>query len=283
LIPIYYINVAAQTARRRFMERQCAALGLVAARFEAVTQPSAEDVRRYCNPYTRRPLLLPELACSLSHWSLAKRIAEGDARFGVIFEDDALLSTELPRFLAAFEVYERRLDIVKLETSTEWLRMHPSHDHEFGGIKLTRCFSISAGAGGYILSRRAAAEIVRRRHLMLSRPYDHALFHPHRILAHAGLVTRFAVPALCVQSSLVGGPLASAMGRESIERPQPAPWFRAARTFVNALERDVIDGPQRLWHQFVDKAEKQMTALAGEPVATAETQTAGPKAGGALA
>jgi GR25 family glycosyltransferase involved in LPS biosynthesis len=98
---LYYINCDQHVQRRRAMERQLRAQGLVGERVECITRG---DV---INRKTRRELAMggitgyidglriTELAITLSHIAAYNRIARGTSEYGVIVEDDAIL---LPDF-----------------------------------------------------------------------------------------------------------------------------------------------------------------------------------------
>jgi len=87
-----YINLAASTGRRTAMQAQLRALGMDwVQRFEAVpAQPAAHG--------GGQPIAATERACFESHARLAGQMAAPG--FGLVLEDDALLSDALPAMLA---------------------------------------------------------------------------------------------------------------------------------------------------------------------------------------
>ena len=102
---VLIINLAGETARMDFQRRQMASLGLDYERLEAVTpetlSPAAED------PFWtlwERPLRLGEKALFASHQKAWETVVRDNAS-RLILEDDALLSTETPAFLAQAEAF----------------------------------------------------------------------------------------------------------------------------------------------------------------------------------
>src|SRR5690242_19024849 len=97
---IYYINMARRTDRRAFMEAQLAKLGLEATRIEAVTP---ETFLASAVTASRGRLTPVALSCSLSHVKAAEALLASGDPCALILEDDAILSTRLPEFLAALD------------------------------------------------------------------------------------------------------------------------------------------------------------------------------------
>lgn len=99
------INLAGETARMDFQRRQMESLGLDYERLEAVTPktlcPPAND------PFWtlwERPLRPGEKALFASHQKAWETVVRNDAP-RLILEDDALLSTETPDFLAQAQAF----------------------------------------------------------------------------------------------------------------------------------------------------------------------------------
>jgi glycosyl transferase family 25 len=183
---IFYINLARSTERRANMERQFTALGLLAERIEAVTPADIppEMIRRYCEP---KPLSLQwvqptELACTLSHRKAWASIIERGLEWGVVLEDDAVLSTAFAQALAPHS----GVDLIRLET-----RHVPVTIEAGSGLK--RLFGFHPGTAAYIVSRRGAQILLAGSNLRY--PADHFMFDPRGPMFHR-LEMRQLVPAV---------------------------------------------------------------------------------------
>ncbi len=195
---IYYINLAERPDRRRFMEDQFRALGLVAERIEAIStdQIGAEDRARFCNRDNPRYISEVELACSMSHEKAWRRmLATGRAK-ALVLEDDAILSRVLPTALAALET-RSDYGLIRLETTNRTSRVMPIRHTLIEGVALREFRSTEYGAAAYVLDAATASLLVSSPHL---RDYqvDIALFCAFR---QPGKSLRRAQtdPALCAQ------------------------------------------------------------------------------------
>ncbi|MEO8882201.1 MAG: glycosyltransferase family 25 protein, partial [Devosia sp.] len=197
----FYINLTSRPDRRAAMEAQFERLGLAATRVDATTPAalSAADKSAYCDPRKFHWLTEVELACSLSHIEALKAIAAGSEPFGLIFEDDVVLSARLPGFLADFDAAPPPVDLLRIEADPDPMRVDPGEPLRVGGIALRRVYSWSNGAAGYIVSQHAARRIVEAR-AMLSAQTDRVLFNPFEFVAREKLVMRHTDPAFCIQA-----------------------------------------------------------------------------------
>jgi glycosyl transferase family 25 len=198
-LKIYYINLDRQPERRLRLERQLSELGLEATRIRAVEPADIppEVLQRYCHQRTPHFLAPAELACTLSHVEAFKRIAAGIAPFGLVLEDDAILSRSLPAFLAAFAGAPPPLDIVKLDALRERVLVAAGAPATISGISLLEVVGTRGCCGGYLISREAAARLAADPSL-LNAPIDVSLYFPYENIAK-GLAIRHADPALCTQ------------------------------------------------------------------------------------
>ena len=121
--PTYIINLAANTERLESSARQLAALGIAFERIDAANgwALSAADVAHVYDAARNRrrakhPLVPPEIGCYLSHIEVWRRIADGSAEGGFIFEDDFHASDSLGAVLALLSEDRRDWDMAKLFT-----------------------------------------------------------------------------------------------------------------------------------------------------------------------
>ncbi len=152
---------------------------------------------------TFKQLSRGEIACFLSHRACWQRIANGDAPFGAVFEDDVHLSPGAADFLSAGDWIPDNADIIKLETFRREVHVDREVIALADGRSLMRLRSQHVGAAGYILRREAA-----RRLLTLSEkfsdPVDLFLFNP--LAGPFDEMTIYQLsPAICVQDWLLHG------------------------------------------------------------------------------
>ena len=144
----------------------------------------------------------PEVGCFYSHMHCYKLIAEGEDAFGVIFEDDVILSKNAAYYLTNCTWIPAGADIIKIETTSENKKVKISNILELphGDVGIGKLESTHLGTGGYVISRKAAKLILKR----LSQPempIDNYLFMPGH-----GPLTDLKVyqltPAICKQKLL---------------------------------------------------------------------------------
>ncbi|MFC3704807.1 glycosyltransferase family 25 protein [Devosia honganensis] len=196
MLPIYYINLDSRPDRRAFMEAQLASLGLEGTRVSAATPAdlTPEEVALYCDGRKPRYLRCKELACSLSHERVWKRMVTAGNRWALVLEDDAELSPLLPNFLESLGNFDT--DLIRLEATGPTIRVFPPIAN-IVGIGLRPFRSTPMGSAGYVLSNRAAKLLVghpafrqRQTDLALYNPFDEPGASIRRVQA---------VPGLCQQ------------------------------------------------------------------------------------
>lgn len=204
-LPIFYINLARRTDRRAFMQRQLAGLGLTAVRIEALGPDDllALDRTRYCNPNRGHWMTETELACNMSHQAAWRRFLEGGSTRALILEDDAVLSSSLPAFLESVSAQALDIDVIRIETlGSQGLRFGAMERRLSPDVGLRQCFTRDAGAGAYLLSRRAATLLLAQPQLK-TELVDALLFNPFNRLGRE-LSVRYCDPALAIQESCLG-------------------------------------------------------------------------------
>jgi len=237
-MPIYYINLASAPGRRAEMERQFAALGLVAERVEAVTPAdiSAEDIAAYCNPDRYRWLAPTELACSLSHIKVWREIVASGARHGVVFEDDAILSNMLPDFLSTLEQSSLEAGLIKVEVCPDRIRAEAEPRVVIGRIGLRRIFGFSGGTAAYVISSAVIDRIIDRPELR-DTPLDRALFDTFERLSPGFLQLD---PGLAIQADQLpelGGKLETSAIKTDLKRRFDARHVSPLRHRLNTVRR----------------------------------------------
>ncbi|MGB8814756.1 MAG: glycosyltransferase family 25 protein [Paracoccaceae bacterium] len=195
--PSYVINLAANTVR---MDSVAAVLGGQAIPFERLDAvngralSAAEVARVYdaqANRRRGRHALLPgEIGCYLSHIAAWRRIAEGQAAGGFIFEDDIAATEDLGAVLASLsQDGGSDWDMVKLFT----LDPEPKivRERMLGlGQRLVVPYKVPTCLMGYGLTRKAALQLVARA-LPFFRPVD----EDQKFFWETGLRVALVLPA----------------------------------------------------------------------------------------
>lgn len=199
---IYVINLARRADRRAAMQAQADAAGLALTFCEAVDARSApmEVLRSLSEPGPLGALSEGDLCCTLSHRKVWRMIADGDAPYGVVLEDDVALSEDAGDFLASYDWIPEGTQLVKLErfgNRRHKVVMGPAVAG-FGGRRLRRIRSKYVGAAGYVISREAA-EMLWRETEIVRLPVDHVLFNPNNSPLFGRLKPLAFEPALVQQ------------------------------------------------------------------------------------
>jgi len=159
-----------------------------------------------------RPLSGSEIACLHSHRACWTIIAQDDAPYGAVFEDDMIFSAKAGGLLADTSWVPADADIVKLETffaRTVIQRGRVPVGHGFSVFRLRKGH---AGAGGYLLSRQAARDFLKAT-ARVNVAVDDLLFNPMLPVSANKMIYQL-VPALCAQDQFVGDRLPSLLDQE---------------------------------------------------------------------
>ncbi|MEO6396812.1 MAG: glycosyltransferase family 25 protein [Devosia sp.] len=196
LPPVLYINRDSREDRRRFMEEQFARLGIPARRISAVEAEglSQADLERYCDRTQVHFLSRSQLACTRSHVRCWQDLLDAGAEWGLVLEDDAVLSPKLRSFLDLFD--GTGFDLVQLETITSPVSVL-APVATIGLVRLRPFRTELRGTAGYLIARPAIARLLASPGLF-TQPADYALFRPLTRPA-SELRAVLADPALCIQ------------------------------------------------------------------------------------
>lgn len=157
-----------------------------------------------------RPLAGSEIACLHSHRACWTIIAQDDAPYGAVFEDDMVFSGKAGALLGDTSWVPADADVVKLETffsRTVIQRKRTSAGHGFSTVRLRKGHP---GAGGYLLSRQTARDFLEAT-AQVNIAVDDLIFDP---IMSAGKNVYQLVPALCAQDQFVGDRLPSLLDQE---------------------------------------------------------------------
>ncbi|MEN2785590.1 glycosyltransferase family 25 protein [Sphingomonas qilianensis] len=202
IVPIYLINLDRSVDRLRFVTRRMDTLGLDHTRIAAVEGARLSGGERAAFVAARprdgkRGWRDGQIGCFLSHLDAWRRIAAGPDAYGLVLEDDIHLSDATPAALADTAWIPPDADIVRLESTGQWLALGPPVS-QAAGRPVRRIRSAAWGAGAYLLSRQAAARLAASDPL-LQTPADDFLFNLAGSAIARSLTTYQVVPALAVQ------------------------------------------------------------------------------------
>lgn len=202
MIKSYVINLDKDVDRLQFFSENFSSLGLSFERISAVNGkefPEA-DYQQFMKlrPRNNKTWLRGQMGCFLSHFKAWELIANGSENFCTVFEDDIHISPDLKHILDDTSWIPDNADIIRLETSTNRVRLGTKPVAVKHGRAAYKVMSTSWNAGGYILSRSAAKKLVAIPPVE-HQPSDILLFN----FAESSLANQFHIlqfyPALCTQ------------------------------------------------------------------------------------
>lgn len=177
---------------------------------------SGPERRDVSVPATAETLTRFERACLASHRLAWSRLLADGAAFGCVLEDDVVFSPDFSAFVTSAAWIPIGCEVVKLETYLELVMLSratlPARDR-----RLARIYSPHYGSAAYILSRRAAEQLLAVT-AEPTLPVDAVLFHPE--FSKFTLATWQLEPALCVQARRQPGAVAFEELQSAIQSPQ---------------------------------------------------------------
>jgi glycosyl transferase, family 25 len=127
--------------------------------------------------YAVRHLSSSEVACMHSHRACWSIIAQDDAPYGAVFEDDVVFSAKAGALLADSGWIPADADAVKLETFFSKTMIQRKRTNVGNGFSLFRLRRSHMGTGGYIVSRQMARDLLEAT-AQASAAADDLLFNP---------------------------------------------------------------------------------------------------------
>lgn len=148
-----------------------------------------------------RPLVPGEIGCFLSHRRVWKRLVEEGLDYGVVFEDDIRLSSRASALLSDLGWIPSEADIVRLETALMKVTWDQRSAAAVDGRAVRRLRSFHWGTAGYVISRRAAEDLLSLSEF-ISLPVDDFMFNPERSTSRKLKIYQLD-PAICVQDNVL--------------------------------------------------------------------------------
>lgn len=223
----YVINLDQDTARLAFFTANFARLGIEFERIPAVDgrKFSEDDYQAFMKvrPRHNKTWLRGQMGCFLSHYQAWQRIAAGDDRFGAVFEDDLHISDDLKKVLADESWIPDDVDLVRLDTSTNRVRLTSEPEITHLTRKLYGVKSTSWCAGGYLLNKRAAQQLLALP-TTEHEPADVILYN----FEDSNIARKFRIlqchPALCTQDKHLATGKANFSSNIEFPDNQPSAW-----------------------------------------------------------
>ncbi len=159
---IYLINLDRSRERLVRMTERFRSLNLGIARVPAVDGRALprDQIEQFLLKRRSRRWNYGEIGCFLSHMNCWKALINSDEPYCAIFEDDAFLSSELTALLSGDRWIPADADIVRLETTFWKTEITTEYEVISEKLKLHRLLSLHHGAGAYIISRKAARNLL---------------------------------------------------------------------------------------------------------------------------
>ena len=116
------------------------------------------------------PLSDGEIGCFLAHRNVWKRIVENEINYGLVLEDDALVSDDLKNVLEVIDNLKIDWHIIKL-TETNLKPRRTKNLFNIDGYDLVSYYKPPASTCAYVISR-SGAELLLSLSIKISRPID---------------------------------------------------------------------------------------------------------------
>lgn len=178
MIPKYYvINLAEKHERWERMLQLSSELGVNFSRIEAVTPkeiPISSSFSEIFNCF----LSPQQLACYYSHHKVWEKIAEGPEEFGILLEDDIVLSEDILRMVEGLTKSQLEFDVIRLEATYKGdFIISDRNLISLNGIQIGRIYSASTGSAALIISKKGAYKLLNIALPVL--PVDELLFNKY--------------------------------------------------------------------------------------------------------
>ncbi|MCX6895197.1 MAG: glycosyltransferase family 25 protein [Verrucomicrobia bacterium] len=229
---VYLINLDRHPERLRRMTEELR--GVPFQRIAAVdghTVPGSEH-RDLSKPADAGRISKFDRACTWSHRVVWREFLAGTERFACVLEDDIHVSPDFARFIGDESWIPVGCDVLKIETA-----MHQVFIERVVRSGLDRSLAVLRsqhfGTAGYIVSRRGAADLLRRAE-ELDRSADRLVFNEEALRRHHPVYQ--LIPALCVQGARIRQGIVIPEMESSIQPPIPPP---LPKTFLRKIKAEV--------------------------------------------
>lgn len=160
----YVINMEGAVSRMEHMKSQLAAAGLEYVRQEGVVGSQLREPHEHFSRWSYRYLhgrkwAPRELGCYLSHIECLKKFIASDYDYALILEDDATVDKNLLNILSQATAFSNDWNMLRLSTvnSGKWFPVR-----KIDNYSLSVCLTREKGAGGYLVDKKAANNMVKK-------------------------------------------------------------------------------------------------------------------------
>jgi glycosyl transferase family 25 len=208
------INLDRSPNRLAHMAAQFARLGIGFERVAAIdARQHPELALQSQHPkHAAQRLSAGEVACLHSHRACWTIIAQGEASYGAVFEDDMVFSANAGALLTDADWVPADADVVKLETYFHTTVIQRERFRVGHGFSMFRLRKNHIGAGGYLISRKAARDLLLVT-ADINVAVDNLIFDPAFAISTGKTIYQL-VPALCAQEQFVGAKLPSLLAED---------------------------------------------------------------------
>jgi glycosyl transferase, family 25 len=201
-VRVFVINMERSKNRLDFIRCRLDELGLKHERIEGtdgnkLTECDITDFKSLRPRDHKRTWGTGQIGCFMSHATAWGALANGKEEFGLVLEDDLHLSDHLAQFLGSTDWIPNDADIVRLETTGQWLKLGKTVSH-VNDRAVRQVKSEAWGAGAYILRKSTAGSLIAVDPALHS-PVDDFLFNKPASRIASDLNIYQVVPALCIQ------------------------------------------------------------------------------------
>ena len=211
MLPCYLINLDRSADRLAFINQRLQDLSIQYTRISAVDGSRLSEAERAeftrSRPRDGRSWSAGQIGCFLSHVDAWRKIAEGQAPFGLVLEDDIHLSDATPEFLRDSSWIPSDADVVRLESTGQWLLLDRAAAKAHNRL-VRRVRSAAWGAGAYVLTKATASKLLAVEPV-LHAPVDDFLFNIVGSTIARSLTIYQVTPALAEQDKFKADQLAS--------------------------------------------------------------------------
>jgi glycosyl transferase family 25 len=183
LPPIYIINLDSNPERLAKCSERLANQSVNFERVSGVlgsALTNAEIVQHYDNNLNRNkyftPLTAGQIGCYLSHRKAWRKIAEGDAPFGIVLEDDFLLLSDLKLSISTIQALNFSWDVIKLAAYQSRGRKVKFSHQVNNKMNVAVHFKPMSGGAATAISKTAAQQLLDATN-KFGRPVDTDIQH----------------------------------------------------------------------------------------------------------
>lgn len=162
-IDTYVINMDSAPNRMNHMKSELNRLGFTYIRQPGVVgselQQPHPNFSTWSYKYLHGRLWAPrELGCYLSHIECLKKFMASDADYALILEDDVFLHPQLMQIIRAALEFRSDWNMLRLSSVNQgkWWPVN-----NMGEFRLSICMTREKGAGGYVVDRKAASQMIK--------------------------------------------------------------------------------------------------------------------------